>query len=150
MEDCADMVQYSNTFSISQVVYRDSSPVDEFYKESTKAPDDDIESYSYVDPIIMLFNQERLQSLGEMGVKAFLDSLQQSESSLSELRKKCSDEDLAKMLKSRYLQTPSEITAWCRYMDSNVDAFNQEMQQLLAEQKQSAGSTDVEPTKNSE
>lgn len=142
---CAESVQYANCTAFAQVVYRDESPVDSFYTEKTKASDDALESVSHVDPIILLFNQQRLDSLGDMGITAFLDSLQQRTDAVAELRKKCSDEELAKMIKSRYLQTPSEITAWCRYMDSNVEAFNQEMKQVLEEQNLSAELSNIEP-----
>lgn len=135
-EQNAEQIQFNHEYGLYHSILRESSPVDEFYREPTKSAHDDIESVSYVDPIIILFNQDRLQSLGDMGVKAFLDSLQQRESSLAELRKKVSDDDLCAMMKSRYLQTPSEVTSWCRYIEGNVDAFNKEVQALLDAQKQ--------------
>lgn len=136
-DDNAVNVKYNIGSGISHSILRESSPVDDFYMEMTKPSDDTMESVSFVDPILMLFNQDRLANLGDMGAKAFLDSLQQRESSLAELRSKVSDEDLLAMLKSRYLQTPSEVAAWCRYIDGNITKFNQELQQLIESNKDS-------------
>lgn len=107
-------------------IFMEKSVTDEFYFEK-RYNEDGSESVSVTDPIIMLFNQERLVNMGATSAKALLDSFQQKTDSLSELRKKCSDEDLVNMMKSRYLQKPSEIMAWCRYMQQNVDAFNDEV-----------------------
>ena len=137
-EENAQNVKYNSDVCIKNMVLRQSSPVDEFYMEKGQPADDEMESVSFVDPIIILFNQERLDSLGEMGVKKFLDSLQQKESSVEALRKQCSDDDLINMLKSRYLQTPSEIMAYCRYIEGNVEKFNEEVKVYLESQKQSA------------
>lgn len=129
-------------------IHRTSSVVDEFYFERVFC-EDGSECVACVDPIVVLFNQERLVGLGETGAKAFLDSFQQRTDSLAELRKNCSDEDLISMMKSRYLQTPSEIVAWCRYMESNIDKFNSEVQSMIqANQEELDKSTVVEPPKS--
>lgn len=140
-------VKYNDSVGIYHAILREPSPVDVFHVEHCKPSNDSMESISLVDPLIMLFNQERLSNLGEMGATAFLDSLMQRESSLSELRKKVSDDDLCAMIKSRYLQTPSEVTAWCRYIQGNVDAFNREVQALVESKKQE---TTIESTSNVE
>lgn len=70
--------------------------------------------------VSLLFNQERLnETLGRDGIKHFFDSLASRSVPLSELRSKISDEDLASLCKSRYLQQPSEILAWSEYLNNN-------------------------------
>lgn len=69
--------------------------------------------------IFFLFNQQRLSALGSDGVKQFLDGLQSRSSSLQSLRSKISDSDLMNICKSRYIQSPSELLAWSKYLDRN-------------------------------
>lgn len=70
--------------------------------------------------VSLLFNQERLnETLGRDGIKHFFDSLSSRSVPLSVLRSKISDEDLACICKSRYLQQPSEILAWSQYLNNN-------------------------------
>ena len=146
-EDNASSVRYNPEQGLFHSILRQVSVVDEFYHENHKPAYDNLESVSYVDPIIMLFNQERIDNLGSMAAKELLDSLANKSDSITELRKKCSDEDLLSMIKSRYLQTPSEIMAYCRYIEGNVDSFNAEVKALLEQQQQSQ-QTIVEPPKS--
>lgn len=70
--------------------------------------------------VSLLFNQERLNDvLGRDGIKHFFDSLSSRSVPLTELRSKISDDDLASICKSRYLQQPSEILAWSEYLNNN-------------------------------
>lgn len=135
------------TCDLRHTALRETSVVDEFYSEKMMN-DDGTESVSFSDPIYILFNQQRLNSLGSTAAQSFLDSLQPKSDALAELRKKCSDEDLMQMVKSRHLQSPAEILAWCRYMEQNVDAFNKEVQSLVeaqAQQEKEKTSASVEP-----
>lgn len=132
-------------YGLRQVILREPSVVDEFFREKSISSDDSCECVGIVDPIIMLFNQERLNQLGAMGAKQFLDSLSPRSNPLKELRKKCSDDDLMCMIKSKHLQSPAEILAWCRYMDSNVDTFNNEVQEILKQKEESLPTANVEP-----
>lgn len=70
--------------------------------------------------VSLLFNQERLnETLGRDGIKHFFDSLSSRSVPLTDLRSKISDDDLASICKSRYLQQPSEILAWSEYLNNN-------------------------------
>lgn len=147
-QDNEKNMQYNQSAVLYHSESYQPSPVDEFYTEETFCASSKETCIHHVDPIIMLFNQQRLDNLGSMTAKQFLDSLQQQASPLEELRKKCSDDDLLKMIKSKYLQTPSEIMAYCRYIESNVDAFNKDVQAIV-EQQQMEEKQDLE-TSNSE
>lgn len=140
-------VQFFTKHTIKHTVLREASLVDEFYLEPCKPTHDKMESVSYIDPIYMLFNQERLNNLGPMGLQSFLESFSKKYDSMEELRKQCSDEDLATLIKSKHLQSPSEISAWCRYMQHNIDEFNSEVQKLIESkqaEEQSSGKLNVE------
>lgn len=142
-------IEFNVELGAAHCVLREESVVDEFYFESHKPSDDCCESVSFVDPIIMLFNQERLDNMGSTAAKAFLDSLTPKSNSLSELRKQCSDDDLMKMIKSRHLQSPAEILHWCRYIEDNIEEFNNEVAKLQAEQQaqeQQQATSSVEQT----
>ena len=151
--ECISGMHVNTELGIRHSVLREPSVVDEFYFEKHRPSDDCMESFSVVDPIIILFNQDRIENMGVTAAKQFLDSLQPKSNSLAELRKNCSDEDLVSMIKSKYLQSPAEILAWCRYMKENINTFNSEVQKL-AEAKQaeeaSKAQNKVDETTNSE
>lgn len=134
---------------LRHTVLREDSVVDEFYSE-TMSNIDGSDSVSFSDPIYILFNQQRLNRLGTSAVQAFFDSLQPKSDSLRELRSKCSDDDLMAMMKSRHLQSPAEILAWCRYMESNVDHFNSEVKAIIEAQSKTAETEQTSEQTNSE
>lgn len=95
--------------------------------EETTAPNGDVSSVRVCNDISLLFNQQRLESLGREGIKQFLDSLTPKSPSLASLRSKISDADLLKVCKSRYIQSPSELLAWSSYLDSSLSEIQQEI-----------------------
>lgn len=134
--------------NLKNVVLVDSSPVDEFYRE-TQFTDDGKEAVRFPNPLFLLFNQQRLNKLGTMGIEAWLAQFDNKKNSpLEELRKKCSDSDLATMIKSRHLQSPAEILAWSRYMYDNMKAFDKELQDVLKAQSETADAVMTENSDN--
>lgn len=129
--------------------YFQPSLVSSFYKEESVSAESGEPMVVYHDPIYMLFNQERLSKLGAGGVEMWLQQMNQSKANpLAELRKECSDEDLVSMIKSRHLQSPSEILAWSRLMTSRIDEFKSEVAKLVASNEvdqPSPTEPDVEP-----
>ena len=81
---------------------------------------------SVVDDIYMLFNQQRLLSAGKDTIQAWLNTLTSKSNALDELRKKCSDDELMAICKSRYIQSPSELLAWSEYLNANYDKIIQD------------------------
>lgn len=136
--------------SFKNVVVRESTPVDEFYFEETIASKSQRKCVAFTDPIRMLFNQKRLDRIGNTAVQAWLDSLANYKTDpLAELRGKCSDADLKALIKSRHIQQPCEIVAWAKECSANMELFNSELKKLqeaqLAEQK--ALENNVQPDK---
>lgn len=131
--------------------FRQASLVDSFYVNEVENADG-TKAKTYIDPIYMLFNQERLNSIGNDAVQQWLKSLENfKDNPLRELRSKCSDDDLMTMIKSRHLQQPCEILAWARYMQANMDEFTENVRNVVAEKKAAekvaTEQTKVEPTK---
>lgn len=140
--------EYHNPqLNLSNQIIREPEPTDSFYTEELiDTQCEGLEKcYAHPDPIYMLFNQERIKQLGVTAGTAFLEQFTKYEgNALNELRKKCTDEQLLTMIKSRHLQQPSEILAWSRYMDANVEEFNSELKAAIEVQKQQQ-TTDVQP-----
>lgn len=119
-------VTYNHKSSFPNTLVRVKSNVDCFYAEKQISPDDGKKCVCFRDPLIMLFNQERLSKIGKESVEKWLKSLEQlGSTSLDKLRSQCSDDDLCKMIKSRHLQQPCELIAWMDYMSANMDKFKE-------------------------
>lgn len=103
-----------------------SSPVDEFTKEIV-LNDDGSESVTLTSDIAMLFNQERLDKCSRESLLSYFDSLAVSSPSLSTLRSKLTDDQLISIVKSRFLQSPSELIA---YSESLVHDYGVELASL--------------------
>lgn len=73
--------------------------------------------------IYMLFNQKRLDKLTRAQLVEYFDSLSVSEPKMLDLRKKMTDDQLCSFVKSRFIQTPSELMAWSQYLMSSQDAM---------------------------
>ena len=95
--------------------------------------DDEKKAISFVDDIYMLLNQQRLLSAGTDTINAWLNTLTPKSDALSELRKKCTDEQLMQICKSRYIQSQSELLAWSEYLNANADKIMQDVE--LAKQQ---------------
>lgn len=127
------------------------SLVTQFYREDSVSVETGEPIQEHHDPVYLLFNQERLSKLGSGAVDLWLRQMADSKPNpLAELRKECSDEDLLTMVKSRHLQSPSEILAWTRLMSSKMDEFKSEVAKLVAEKQVSEkpienANQDVEP-----
>lgn len=122
--------------TFKNVVVREATPVDQFYFEKTIASDDNQKCIAFVDPIRMLFNQERLSRIGSTAFDAWLTSMFNSKKDpLKELRKNCKDEDLRELIKSRHIQQPSELMAYAQWCQDNMETFKSEVSKLVAEKQ---------------
>lgn len=127
----------NSLFGIEKMAVRQPSLVDSFYHEKSVCPDTGYTIVSYSHPLYMLFNQERINRLGDGAVQQWIKSLDAvGNSSLQELRKKCSDEDLMSLVKSRYCQSPSEIETWLNALNERADLFNSEVAKIVAQRKE--------------
>lgn len=98
---------------IKTSVYRSVLPYEDLYIR-----DNGNGSCTVLSDVDLLFNQQRLD---KMNRTALLDQLQGAQFTqdpvLSELRNKVPDEYILKFVKSRYIQSPSELRNWASYLE---------------------------------
>lgn len=99
--------------------FRESSPVDQFMFQEIEV--DGKQSVRLTSDIYMLFNQQRLDRLSLESLLSYFDSVQVREPQFSEIRSKLGDEQLISFVKSRFIQSPSELMAWSQYLMSSSD-----------------------------
>lgn len=99
---------------------RCSSPVETFYKQDVPCVHGKNDAVSYRTDIYMLFNQQRLDRMTLSQLTDYLDN-QTPTNGLSQLRSKMKDEQLHQFIKSRYIQSPSELMAWSEYLSSEFE-----------------------------
>ena len=69
----------------------------------------------------MLFNQQRLDRMSKDRLLSYFENLSVNEPKMRELRSKLSDDQLCSFVKSRFIQSPSELMAWSQYLMSSQD-----------------------------
>lgn len=109
-----------------------ASPVDDFMHQVHKPAHSDSNSIRLTSDIYMLFNQQRLDKMTLQALTAHIAEMRISEPSLNFLKSKLTDDQLASIVKSRYIQTPSELINYSKYLNSLADS---EIQALVAAQK---------------
>lgn len=102
------------------------TPVDEFTFEKVSVTGLD-DSITLTSDIAMLFNQQRLDRCSNESLIQYFESLSRTSSPLSELRSKLSDDQLISIVKSRYIQSPSELIA---YSERLVQEYGSELASL--------------------
>lgn len=126
------------------VILRQGSVIDEFHFQKGYAPEGHHDCVAQTDPLIMMFNQQRLSALGPTAIQSWLDTLkEQKHDPLEQLRAKCSDDDLIQLVKPRHLQSLSDLKAWSDYMASNMQTFSEELKALRKAQQDKADADEV-------
>lgn len=111
------------SFKVSRVrdrlsCYREVSPVESFYMHKEKPCHGSCEAVSIVDDIYMLFNQKRLDRMTSAALSTWLQATSSYDSGLANLRSRMSDEQLGSFIKSRFIQSRSELLSWSSYLES--------------------------------
>lgn len=125
-------ITYNFLLGQKHMQFRQPNVMDNFISEPAFCAGSGKEAICITNPLQMMLNQKRIESLGNLSVKEWLEAFSlQPQSELNKLRKQCSDDDLCSMIKSRHLQSPAEVLAWSRKMASNMDKFNSEVQKHI-------------------
>ena len=95
------------------------SAIDDFLLEKGLSSDG-LETYTVTSDISMLFNQKRLDRMSREALIQHFNDMSVRNSSFASLRSKLSDDQLCSIVKSRYIQSPSELMAYSRYLVSSV------------------------------
>lgn len=99
--------------------FREQSPVDDFMFQEIES--NGVPSTRLTSDIYMLFNQQRLDRMSRERLLSHFDSLTIRDPKFSDLRGKLGDEQLISFVKSRFIQSPSELMSWSQYLMSSSD-----------------------------
>lgn len=99
--------------------FLENSPVNEFCYERLEVNGNEV--VTLTSDIYMLFNQQRLDRMSRERLVAYFENLSVNEPKMRELRSKLSDEQLCSFVKSRFIQSPSELMSWSQYLMSSQD-----------------------------
>lgn len=112
--------------------FRQESPVDQFLFEEREF--DGVKSVRLTSDIYMLFNQQRLDRLSRESLLSYFESMSVNEPKFGDLRSRLGDDQLISFVKSRFIQSPSELMAWSQYLMTSSDAVVAEL--AVAQQEQ--------------
>lgn len=110
--------------------FRQPSLIDSFLCQKHQNAADGVESVRMTSDIYMLFNSQRLDRMSRDAVLNYFNDLSVKDPSMTALKKRMTDDQLISLVKSRYIQQPSELLAWSRYLNTLADA---ELQRIVAE-----------------
>lgn len=102
--------------------------------ESLRYVKDDDGVIHYVSDVNLLMNAERLRN--QIGEESYLNLIRGIQPKKSPYDNKYTDEQLFTAIKSRFIQTPSEVLAWIESLGSAGDSIRSELN-ALAESMQS-------------
>lgn len=134
----------NNTFHSE--VYIEATPLDSFIREEDASSD--VPSVTLTSDITMLFNQQRLDKLTQIALVQRFDSISKTSDALNQVRSKMTDEQLVQFVKSRYIQSPSELLSWTNYLSANYESVSAEMQALIDSQKPQSSAPSEDITNN--
>lgn len=104
---------------LKQSEFLENSPVNEFCFE--RLDKNGTEVVTLTSDIYMLFNQQRLDRMSKDRLLAYFENLSVNEPKMRELRLKLTDDQLRSFVKSRFIQSPSELMAWSQYLMNSQD-----------------------------
>ena len=90
-------------------------------------------SYRIVADVTLLFNEDRIiNDLGEDNLRSLIRSMQTNPSS-PYIDSSLTDEQMMETVKSRYLQSPSEVRAWLETLVDKADVVRSDYESLVEE-----------------
>lgn len=84
----------------------------------TQEVDESDGSICLTSAVSILLNQKRLDRMSEAAILQEISDQSQYSDALASLRSKCTDEQLISLVKSRYIQAPSELLSWSEHIES--------------------------------
>lgn len=104
---------------LKQSEFLENSPVNEFCFE--RLDKNGTEVVTLTSDIYMLFNQQRLDRMSKDRLLAYFENFSVNEPKMCELRSKLTDDQLCSFVKSRFIQSSSELMAWSQYLMNSQD-----------------------------
>lgn len=102
-----------------QSEFLEKTPVNEFMFQEIEVSGK--KTLRVTSDIYMLFNQQRLDRMSKERLISYFESLSVNDPKMFELRSKLTDDQLCSFVKSRFIQSPSELMAWSQYLMSSQD-----------------------------
>lgn len=128
---------------VSNIVFREKAIYEDLVCQEVKKSDGST-AYFVDSDLILLFNQERLQSLGQTAMIEYLNSITPQSDYLAELRKNCTDAELLSMVKSRHIQSRSDLLVWSKYLDAELDHSKDVAEKLSVSKEEKISFSDTE------
>lgn len=129
---------------LKQSEFLEQSPVNEFVIQENEV--NGVKSIRCSSDIYMLFNQQRLDRMSRERLVTYFDKLSVNEPKMRELRSKLSDDQLCSFVKSRFIQSPSELMAWSQYLMSSQDEMIAAVAAEQQKQTEQPTKYEVDPT----
>lgn len=101
------------------------SPVCQLQYECTENADG-VKEYMVFSDVSLLFNQKRLENLGVDTARDWLNGVQNRLSQPLKEAPNLTDDELMNFVKSKHIQSPSELLSWSKYLDAEVAAIKQQ------------------------
>ena len=79
-------------------------------------------SQRYLSDITLLFNQQRLDRMTNNALDEWFRSVARVDSQIDAIRKALPADAVGKFIKSRYIQSPSELRRWTSYLTTTYKA----------------------------
>lgn len=85
----------------------------------------------YTSDVRLLLHTKDLASRAGLAIASKFGQSKQSASQIQQIMDKMSDDDLLATVRSRHIQTPSEIIAWSKQLSSYVENLESQAQELI-------------------
>nr|DAX12084.1 MAG TPA: hypothetical protein [Microviridae sp.] len=120
-------------------------PTERFRFEYCGEPDDpNVPVRIRSDVSMLLHAVDMANKYGQNFVQSMIDLRKPKSSALQEAMDKMSDAQILDTIKSRHLQSPSELIAWSEYLTEQAKSIEQEAERIILEKEASAEASSAE------
>ena len=126
-------------FSLSHTKLRDQLSYESLLICQRKSPHCDSFGVKFVSDVYLLLNQKRLDKMSLAALTEYFNQQPQT-SPLNNIRSKMSDKQLHMFVKSRYIQSLSELQSWYEYLDQNASQLVDEAVSVVKMKEQQPAS----------
>jgi hypothetical protein len=115
--------------------FRQPSPIEDMNFVELPCVHSTYPAVHYRNDVYALFHMQDLTRMELSRLSQFLQNAGKSASSLRSVREKMSDAQLRQFIKSRYIQSPSELLRWSAWLDDNYKMEVERINKELAEKE---------------
>lgn len=115
--------------------FRQPSPIEDMNFVELPCVHSSYPAVHYRNDVYALFHLQDLTRMELSRLSQFLENAGKSASSLRSVREKMSDAQLRQFIKSRYIQSPSELLRWSAWLDDNYKMEVERIEKELAEKE---------------